>query len=715
MRTRAGALPVAVALLGLALARASEAGSSQSKPPSSPQEPPAFGSEVRVVAVPVFVTDKAGRARGGLTAADFELEDQGRKAPLVAFLEVDTAAAQPPGTEAGPLVQASARRQFLLLFDLTFSTPTGIMRARDAATALVRDSLAPSDLAAVATFSQSGIRLLVGFTPDREQLERAIATLGLVETQPPPRDVLSIAYDLGVKRWGQGIGPPPGDDMSNELIRLARQMARGDQAYYKQRVDGFLDGLQQLVQTLDAVQGRKQVVLLSAGFDSSVISGARGQESQEASEAVVGGRLWEVQTDRYFGDSRARDALDAVFRAVAATDTVLHTVDVTGMSAGGGVAEALPQPVGRGRDTLAQLAANTGGRFVADANDLQAGLESLLEASRRYYVLAFEPGDPGGKPDKLRKLKVRVRGDGLQVSHRRGYTLAGRRGQTTPAAAALQAAEAIAKGLTGGALRLSAVAVPYRNARGRAALPVILQVDGRALVAGVAAGAKQVGLEVFGYALDAEGRIHDTMTLSPVVDLATVRSSLEAKGVQLITSFAVPEGRLDLRFVVREKGSARAGSLRLPLEMPSFEEGDLVLSQPLAIDDPRARLVVPAPSRRLPQLEIPFRLGPEPFTADPAPTLVTGASRELCLMAWGEDAADAEIEATLVDAAGGEHELPLVGEPRAVPDADGTTRYVLTVAPRDVAPGRYRLRLGLVDAGTDAGARSEIDVVIRRP
>ena len=64
---------------------------------------------------------------------------------------------------------------------------------------------------------------------------------------------------------------------------------------------------------------------------------------------------------------------------------------------------------------------NTGGRFVGDSNDLQAGLASLLEASRHYYVLAFEPLDPKGKPDRLRKLKVRVRGDGLSVSHRRGY------------------------------------------------------------------------------------------------------------------------------------------------------------------------------------------------------------------------------------------------------------------------------------------------------
>ena len=279
---------------------------------------------VSVVAVPVFVTDKAGRAVAGLTAADFELEDQGKKVPLVAFLAVD-ATGKAPGAEAGTLLQASARRQFLFLFDLTFSTPTGIMRARDAAIRLVRENLSPSDLAAVATFGQRGVQILVTFTPDRVQVERAITTLGLVETQAPSRDPLSIAYDLGVPRFGLGIAPPSERPDDRAPHRDGQADGPGDQIQYRQRVEGFLANLEQLVQTLDAVHGRKQVILLSAGFDSTVVGGASGQETKDASEAVVSGRIWEVQTDRYFGDSAARSSLDKLFKSVAATDSVIHT------------------------------------------------------------------------------------------------------------------------------------------------------------------------------------------------------------------------------------------------------------------------------------------------------------------------------------------------------------------------------------------------------
>jgi VWFA-related protein len=683
------------------------------------QQLPVFGSRVEVVAVPVFVTDKAGKAVAGLTAADFEVEDQGKKVPIVAFQAVDVTSAT-PAAEAGALVQAAARRQFLLLFDLTFSTPSGIMKARDAAVRFVRESLAPSDLAAAATFGQAGVRVLVGFSSDREQVVRAIDSLGMTETQRL-RDPLGIAYELGAPPEGPGLAPGAGEGkdqmMLEELRSLAQQMSRAEQGLYRQRVDSFLGGLGNLARMLGSVQGRKQVILLSAGFDSSILGGAQGQEAVNNSNAVVEGRLWDVQSDRYFGDSTARDTLDRLFNTLAASDTVIHGVDVAGLAAGGSVDEAVPGGrSGGGRDTVAQFAANTGGRFVKDANDLRAGLGEVLDASRYYYVVAFQPVDPDKKRDRLRKLKIRVNRDGLEVSHRRGYVLPDPKREIDPATRQLQAAETIAKGISGGPIGLSAVAVPYRNGKGRLSLPVVLQVDGAALLAGGAT--KQLKLEVFGYALDASGRIYDAVGITPAFDLATIKSSLAAKGLQVLTAFAVPDGPVDLRFLVREPSSGRAGSLRLLLDVPPFAAGKLVLSPPLAMDDPRARLVVPTPSRALPALEIPFRLDDTPFTAQPLPTLQNGAGRELCVLTWTGSAqygkeSQYEIEARLLDAAGAAHRLPLEGSPRVVADADGLQRYVLTLAPRSVPAGRYDLQVSFRSAATGSASSSHSPVEVR--
>ena len=377
--------------------------------------------------------------------------------------------------------------------------------------------------------------------------------------------------------------------------------------------------------------------------------------------------------------------------------------------------QAAPARLSQGRDTLAQLASNTGGRFVKDANDLSGGLAEVLEASRYYYVLAFEPLDPGKKYDRLRKLKVRVVRDGLDVSHRRGYVIPDPKREAPLVAAQLQAAEAITKGLSGGPITLRAMAIPYRDGKGQLALPVVLEVDGRALLAGGAS--KQLQLEIYGYALDGAGHILDAFGLTPVLELGTVKSALQAKGLQVISSFAVPAGAADLRFVVREKVSGRAGSLRVPLEMPAFAAGAVVLSPPLAMEDPRSRLVVRAPSRARPQLEIPFRVGDVPFTAEPVPTLRNDVARELCVIAWGGAArygtqSAFDIEAQLLDAAGAVRKLPLEGSARVVEDADGMQRYVVTLTPKGVLAGRYTLDVSFRDkaSGVTSHARTAAQV-----
>jgi VWFA-related protein len=686
-------------LAALVLAAAAPLGSQ----PAPVQQLPVFGSGVTLVAVPVFVTDKNGKAVPGLTAADFEIEDQGRKVPIVGFEAVDARKAA-PGGDATALMQAASRRQFLLLFDLAFSAPTGIMKARAAAIRFVRESLAPTDLVAVATYGQAGVRVLLRFTSDRDQAARAIETLGVGEGERL-RDPLNIAYDLGVSPSGPGIGPPPDDRLSEELIATARQISRAEQTQYRQRVDSFLGGLQNLGRMLDSVQGRKQVILLSAGFDSSILGGATGQEAADAAQAVAEGRLWDVQSDRQFGDATARQEIDAVFQALNASDTVIHSVDVTGMVAGAAVDEAQPTHPAQGRDTLAQFAANTGGRFIKDANDLGAGLREVLDATSTYYVLAFEPNDADKKRDRPHKLKVKVLRAGLDVSSRRAYLPPDPKRELDPASQQLQAAEAIAKGLTGGPIRLSAVAVPYRNAKGKVSLPVVLEIDGKTLLAGGAT--KQLRIEIFGYALGADGHVYDAVALAPTLDVAAGKASIETKGLQVLTAFAVPEGAIDLRFLVRDGASRRAGSLRLQLDVPAFKAGGPVLSPPIAMDDPHSRLVLPAASRALSALEIPFRLQDTPFTAELFPMLVNGAQREVCVIAWGGSArfgtkSEFEVVAHLVDAAGASIELPLAGPARVVPDNDGLQRYVLMLAPKSVPAGEYSLQISFKNAGGES-------------
>src|SRR5262245_30401301 len=64
--------------------------------------PPEFGSAITVVTVPVFVTDRQGRAVTGLAAGDFAVTDDGRPVKLVGLREIDAAELLPEQTRDSP-------------------------------------------------------------------------------------------------------------------------------------------------------------------------------------------------------------------------------------------------------------------------------------------------------------------------------------------------------------------------------------------------------------------------------------------------------------------------------------------------------------------------------------------------------------------------------------------------------------------------------------
>ena len=82
---------------------------------------------VNLVEVPVTVVDSSGNPVRGLTAANFEITDNGTKRQITAFDKIDFSSAEAV-TAISPL-NPSARRQFMLLFDLTNSSPNAIGRS----------------------------------------------------------------------------------------------------------------------------------------------------------------------------------------------------------------------------------------------------------------------------------------------------------------------------------------------------------------------------------------------------------------------------------------------------------------------------------------------------------------------------------------------------------------------------------------------------------
>jgi VWFA-related protein len=71
-------------------------------------------------------------------------------------------------------------------------------------------------------------------------------------------------------------------------------------------------------------------------------------------------------------------------------------------------------------NTLAEIAAATGGTAFHDSNNLLAGLQRAFADGRDYYTLAYVPGN--ANPDgRFRAITVQVHGRDVVVNAKRGY------------------------------------------------------------------------------------------------------------------------------------------------------------------------------------------------------------------------------------------------------------------------------------------------------
>ncbi|MGE0454597.1 MAG: VWA domain-containing protein [Vicinamibacteria bacterium] len=673
---------------------------------AGPATPPVFGTDVSVVLLPVFVADGSGRAVPGLRSEDFVVQVDGKQVDIVSFRYVDTRDRE---DQEDLRVASAARRRFLLLFDKSFTDLAGLARAQRAAADFVRRRLAPSDLAAVATFDVNrGVRMVANFTEDRGLLAHAVATLG-VPAFSKISDPLALAADLSITDVAlSGPGTGEGGDatapaVESVLAVLARQMRSAEMHQYRAQVGTLVDGLSELARGLRRVDGRKQILYFSAGFDSRLLTGEEGSEQRGASRAIAEGRLWEVDAGNRYGDSEVRAGLDAATRALSLADAVVHTIDVTGLSGEVDLGQQRPDldstRVLPGRESLNLVAANTGGRFFKDANDLKPALDEMLEMTSRYYVLGVQPRDTQA-PGAFRKLKVKLARKGVRLSHRGGYYERTPPAQQTPLQRQFEAAQLLMAGVGDAELGFASLILPFPERGERQSVGIVVQLPREQLR--WTAGHPE-SLEFYGYAVDESGAVRDHLAQLARLDPGEVDPQGERQGVSFFGTLRVPPGVYSLRLMLHERESGRSGRQVLEVTVPRYDPEVGFLLPPVVMDDP-GRWVSFGMGRRGDAQPYPFQVEGRPFLPRASSAVSSGVPERMALIAYeprlkGDPAADLQIWTSLVDEGGGRQAPGPVKVEKVLNDELGRRTYVIGYVPSVDRAGDYTLRVSIGEAG----------------
>ena len=673
-------------------------------------------TEVLEVEVPVNVIAKDGTPIRDLTIDDFKIFDAGEQQEVVGLRVVDLDVIEPNQTrlEIERAVPPAARRHFLLLFDLSFSRPTAVVQAREAARRFVLEQLHPTDLAAVATHTvENGGRLLVTFTPDRAQVIRAIDTLGAprfmqLARQDPLRFVLEDPEMTGFQATGVGSDSSALNANQQTLVEhiriIANEMAKTEKSFNRGRISSWSRSMGGLARLMDNIKGRKQVVYFTQGWDGTQLFGrtpsADDPKYQEDLQAIQRGQYWWVDTDNFYGNTQLQMDMVHMIEEFRRADCVIQTVDISGLTADPAQIERNRQAT---RAALFYISNESGGELFQNANDFGSQLSKILERSTVTYLLTFRPQgvEWNGEFHRL-KVKADVPGS-ARLSYRQGYYAPRPWQALHPLEKKLMASDAIASAETRHDLQIDLLTAAFPGSDTKAYLPIIIEVSGRDLLVGQEGD--QLPVEFYTYASDQHGEMKDFFTQMVTLDLSTGRKAFVDTGLKYYGHLDLAPGKYLLRVLVRNAGTGRSGAETIAVNVPEYAEDEPVLLPPFFVEDSKDWFLVrESGSMTAPQKVVyPFTVNGEPYIPVVAPALKEREEASVCLVAYNIGEGEILLDSTIVSEDGQILDSGVLAlQERTITGIQGLDKLLATFRPVGLEAGNYTLRVALRNVSSGA-------------
>jgi VWFA-related protein len=556
-------------------------------------KPLRYEVEVVLIEIPLYVVDKEGNPVEDLKPEEISLYENGKKQEISHFVLVQN---DSPQMATISRKYPAARRQILLFFDLAFSAPAGIIKAREACLDFIKEKILPTDLVGVASYSGiGGLKILSHFSNDREHLFDIINTLGLIESKQRMTGPVGFTFpriDQPARDETEADSFSPVRMADDRIATLQQQLNKRLAKIQAANVTDFISALNTLSVALNTIQGRKHIIYFSEGFDSKVLTGKAQEQTSVDTGTTTGSKFVSryvlnryIDTASQFGDAALRTQLDGALNKIASADCSIHTVDIGGLKTQAGNLNqvngqaASVSSIHRRHATLTTFSKETGGQIFRNINELDQPLENLLKVTNTYYVIGYYPEDKK-KEGKFRKIKIQTSRSGVDVSYRKGYYEAKPYSKYTSLEKRLQLVEYIVKDLASSEIQFESCVFAFRGRESVCQVPVLLKFSGGQFLE---KNRKEIELEIFGYAISSSGFFKDFFHQTLIVSPQKLKKELQSSGVKYYDLHLLSPGDYKIKLIVRDRDTGEIGSQIQKISVPDYEKGDLAVSGPVFI------------------------------------------------------------------------------------------------------------------------------------
>ena len=239
------------------------------------------------------------------------------------------------------------------------------------------------------------------------------------------------------------------------------------------------------------------------------------------------------------------------------------------------------------QDGMYYLARETGGLFVHDNNDLNAGIREVLDDQAGYYLIGYHPDpstfDPETGRRKFHRVRVRVKRPGLQVRSRNGFFGVPEDGPKRPTYRTRdeQLLAAMTSPFAAGGIHLKLTTVFTNGAKYGSYIHSLLHIDARDLAfSDDEEGWKKTVADVLVITFGDNGQEVDRSNKTFTIRLKgeTYKTALRDGFVYALNHPIKKAGAYQMRVAVRDSESKRVGSASQFIEVPDVKKGRLALS-----------------------------------------------------------------------------------------------------------------------------------------